>query len=135
MTDQSEQASNPDVQLKLANTRTALALDRTLLAWIRTALTLIGFGITLIRFVAYVASKDTQHFSLSSVESSRTLGIVMMILGILGLIAAIIDRWKTAENLKDTKFAISHWSISMVMAAVLAVVTVIVTLQIVKETH
>lgn len=98
MTDEIPPKLPAQIQVDLALSRTLLASDRTILAWIRTSLALFGFGFTLAKFVhGYIASGALQGFNK---DSSRNIGIAMVILGLGGLLGGIIEHVKTMKELE-----------------------------------
>lgn len=119
-----------NMQIELAITRTLLALDRTLLAWIRTSLTLIGFGFTLAKFVHSLIATGT----LQIIDSKypRQLGIALMIMGIIGLFAGAAEYYRAVSRLKTTT-PVSYWSASLIICLVLAVVSLLIMGDLVKN--
>src|SRR5204862_1257502 len=74
-----------DPRVPLAFERTLLAYERTRIAWVRTALALISFGFAIAKFFAYMREQRGEG---STLMSPRTVGLVMIIIGLVGLIMA-----------------------------------------------
>lgn len=105
-----------EIQVDLAVTRTILALDRTLLAWIRTSVALLGFGFTLAKFIrGYIASGAIHGVN---PDSPRTIGIVMIMLGLGGLIGGLIEYTRSLVAL-NKEHKVSLWSPALIMAIAL----------------
>lgn len=128
MSEQINQPSIQEINTELSRTRTALAMDRTLLAWVRTSLSLIAFGFTLARFVHDLIAKGELH----GVDGQypRELGIVLMVLGIMGLLGGTYDHWRSLKRLKQHTVMMNSWSASLVVALILAVLSLILMINI-----
>ena len=74
-----------DSGTKLAYERTYLAHERTQMAWVRTGLSLISFGFAIAKFYQYL--HETQGTS-GPVMGPRTVGMVMIAIGLVGLAVA-----------------------------------------------
>lgn len=112
----------------LAAINTMLALDRTLLAWMRTALTLIGFGFTLAKFVHDMI----EHGMLHGVKPwyPRTVGFILMGLGVATLIGGMIEYVKLAKTVKP---GAPTWSISLVVSGVVAILAIVLMVSLTTE--
>jgi putative membrane protein len=121
-------ASNQEIQVELARVRTALAMDRSLLSWIRTAVSLIAFGFTLAKFLYTLVERG--HLREFHYGSARTIGLSMMVLGILSLIGGAIEQWLFARRLKTAP----TWSFSMILALVLATLSMFLMVGLMTET-
>lgn len=119
-----------EVQAELAHTRTVLAMDRTLLAWIRTSLSLMAFGFTLAKFVHSLIEAGTLRGI--DVRYPRNVGITLMVLGITGLLCGVFDYWRSVKRLRGA-VAVSPWSASLVVALLLAVVSVLLMIDLVAD--
>ena len=127
--------SGPELQVELAIIRTSLALDRTLLAWIRTSLTFVGFGFTLAKFIGDLTKTgQIEHSAFSGLDSPRTLGIIMMLVGLVGLIGGAVDHWRAEKRLTTRALTVSPWSVSFFIAVLLAAFTVILMVILAFET-
>ena len=84
------QSPGSDTSTDLARERSRAAADRTLMAWIRTALALIGFGFTIAKLGDFV---ETRHpdIRLDPVRSMTIFGGVFLLLGVVSLVAAVIQ--------------------------------------------
>jgi len=98
MTDETKQRLPAEIQVELALSRTLLAADRTLLAWIRTSLALFGFGFTLAKFIhGYIHSGAMKGIN---PDTSKAIGISMIILGFFGLLGGLLEHVRTFRELK-----------------------------------
>jgi len=119
--------SATDVGTELAMTRTILALDRTMLAWIRTSIALLGFGFTFAKYLhAFV-----QHTMLKELhlDSPRSLGFILMLLGISGIAGGIVQYFMAHRRLKVIA-PISIWSPSLLLAIGILVAGTVLTIRI-----
>jgi putative membrane protein len=82
-----------DTNTELAKERTGAAYDRTLMAWIRTALALIGFGIGIFEYSEKTGG-DTVF------RSSKLVGLLLVILGIIAAFSAIRENKLNHERLQ-----------------------------------
>ncbi len=89
---------------ELAKERNRAAAERTLMAWIRTALSLIGFGFGIGKLDAYVDALDP-HRSAHPIHTTIIFGASFIVLGILGLLAAIVQHARILQRLTRPDFA------------------------------
>ena len=93
MSEQDDKPVQPvDKNTELAKERTHDAFERTLMAWIRTGLSLIGFGIGIIEF-----TEKTDGNSI--LRSSKVVGLLFILLGIMSIVSAIRDNKINQERL------------------------------------
>ncbi|MDZ4836370.1 MAG: DUF202 domain-containing protein [Candidatus Melainabacteria bacterium] len=120
MTDETPPKLHAQIQVDLALSRTLLASDRTILAWIRTSLALFGFGFTLAKFIhGYIATGAMLHGV--NKDSSRNIGVAMVLLGLGGLLGGVIEHVRTMKELNmPPRVAIA--SPALIMALALAAV-------------
>src|SRR5678815_3240096 len=87
MTEEEAKQADPvlDPRVPLAAERTLLAYERTQIAWIRTALALITFGFAIAQFFAYLRAVGE---AVPTALSPRTVGLIMIVIGLVGLIVA-----------------------------------------------
>ena len=102
----SERPPLTNVANELAKERNRAAADRTLMAWIRTSLSLIGFGFGIGKLPVYLASSGV-HTSLDPVRSTLIFGESFIALGMLGLLAAVIQHVRILNRLAQPEFAYS----------------------------
>jgi putative membrane protein len=101
MTDKS---NAPNIANELAKERNREAAERTLMAWIRTALALIGFGFGIGKFAAYLRD-DGLHASHDPAHTSLIFAVSFILLGIFGLLAAIVQHSRVLRRLSQPDFA------------------------------
>jgi putative membrane protein len=89
---------------ELTKERNRLAADRTLMAWIRTALSLIGFGFGIGKLFEYLRATGL-HEAADPIRSTKIFGGSFMILGILALLAAVIQHARILKRLEHPDFA------------------------------
>lgn len=92
-----------EINTELARERSREAADRTLLAWIRSALSLIGFGFGIGKFYDYLQSADLHH-TLDPIQSTRIFGGSFIILGVVGLAAAVIQHTRLLKRLERPEY-------------------------------
>lgn len=83
---------------RLAFERTFLAYERTQMAWVRSSLSLITFGFGIAKFYQYLHEKQGEA---APFFGPRTVGMIMISLGILGLLAAIIQHFHALRKLRS----------------------------------
>jgi putative membrane protein len=109
---------------ELARERNREAAERTLMAWIRTALSLIGFGFGIGKLDAYLRGAGL-HTRLDLPHSSLIFGANFIVVGILGLLAAIVQHSCVLKRLSRPDFAYDAMRpIAMTVAALLMLIGV-----------
>lgn len=86
-----------DPRVPLAYERTLLAYERTRIAWVRTALALISFGFAIAKFFAYMRLERGENATLLS---PRTVGLMMIVIGLVGLILANLQQRRAIKALR-----------------------------------
>ena len=115
----------PNLANELAKERNREAAERTLMAWIRTALSLIGFGFGIGKLDAYLRGADL-HTRLDLPHSSLIFGASFIVVGILGLLAAIVQHSRVLKRLSRPDFAYDAMRpIAMTVAALLMLIGII----------
>jgi putative membrane protein len=112
----------PNVANELARERNREAAERTLMAWIRTALSLIGFGFGIGKLEAYLQGAGL-HTRFELPHSSLIFGASFIVLGILGLLAAIVQYARVLKRLSRPDFAYyAMRPIAMVVGTILILI-------------
>jgi putative membrane protein len=107
---------------ELAKERNREAAERTLMAWIRTALSLIGFGFGIGKLAAYMEAAGL-HTRFDVPHSSLIFGASFIVVGILGLLAAIVQHARILKRLSRPDFAYNAMRpIAMTVAALLMLI-------------
>jgi putative membrane protein len=120
----SDRPPAPNVANELARERNREAAERTLMAWIRTALSLIGFGFGIGKLEAYLAGAGL-HTRFDLPHSALIFGASFIVLGILGLLAAIVQYARVLKRLSRPDFAYyAMRPIAMAVAAALMLIGV-----------
>src|ERR1700709_845003 len=99
-----ERPAGANLANELAKERNREAADRTLMAWIRTALSLIGFGFGIGRLSAYVNAAGL-HTSLNPAHTTLIFGASFMVVGLFGLLAAVVQHVRILNRLSQPYFA------------------------------
>ena len=109
---------------ELAKERNREAAERTLMAWIRTALSLIGFGFGIGKLDAYLHGVDP-HTQFDVPHSTLIFGASFIVVGILGLLAAIVQHARVLKRLSQPDFAYNAMRpIAMTVATLLMLIGV-----------
>jgi putative membrane protein len=117
-----ETPSPRNIANELAKERNREAAERTLMAWIRTALSLIGFGFGIGKLAAYMDAAGL-HTRLDVPHSSLIFGASFIVVGILGLLAAIVQHARILKRLSRPDFAYNAMRpIAMTVAALLMLI-------------
>jgi putative membrane protein len=117
-----EQSEKKNLANELAKDRNRQAADRTLMAWVRTALSLIGFGFAIANFRAILLNaglvrNPTEHFN-----AALIFGLSFISLGVLGLLAAIIQHWNILQHLKKNDFEYTGFRPLVFIEAILLII-------------
>ena len=120
----SDKALAPNLANELARERNREAAERTLMAWIRTGLSLIGFGFGIGKLDAYLQGAGL-HTRFDLPHSTLIFGASFIVVGILGLLAAIVQHARILKRLSQPNFAYNAMRpIAMTVAAVLMLIGV-----------
>lgn len=91
------------------------ANERTFLAWLRTSIALIGFGLALARFGLFLHELQTnvagQNSPISSLISSETLGLSLIIVGIIIIILAVWRYNKVFRQIEQGSYEATRWMV------------------------
>jgi putative membrane protein len=93
-----QSATEADPRVQLAYERTFLAYERTRIAWVRTALALISFGFAIAKVLQYLRAKEGEAATLLS---PRSIGLVMIAIGLLSLILADRQERRALKALRE----------------------------------
>jgi len=113
-----------DTSTKLAFETNYLAHERTQLSWIQVGLAFISFGFSIAKVFEMLREKDPNQ---SPVLGARTVGILMISIGLGSLILANIQHWRTSQALrrKCPGLPISHAGGLAVLLALLGIAALI----------
>jgi putative membrane protein len=114
----------PNLANELAKERNREAAERTLMAWIRTALSLIGFGFGIGKLATYLEASGLRPHH-DPAHTSLIFGTSFIVVGILGLMAAVIQHVRILKRLSQPDFAYNAMRpIAMTAAALLLLIGV-----------
>ena len=99
-----DQSLNKDLSNELARERSRQAADRTLMAWVRTTLSLIGFGFAIANFRAILLNAGLVSNPRENPNVALIFGLSFISLGVLGLLAAVIQHWNILQHIKKNDF-------------------------------
>ncbi|MFZ0134223.1 MAG: DUF202 domain-containing protein [Desulfobacterales bacterium] len=112
---------------ELAKERNREAADRTLMAWIRTAISLIGFGFAIAQSYQFIESDYVEKTGrvLDTLHTPFIFGISFMVLGILGIMAGVIQYNRILDRIQSDRFIyIRPWALPKIMAILLVIIGV-----------
>jgi|ERR1700677_1354649 putative membrane protein len=109
-----------NVANELAKERNRAAAERTLMAWIRTALSLIGFGFGIGKLDDFLQGAGL-HTRFAVPHSTLIFGASFIVVGILGLLAAIIQHARILKRLSRSDFAYNAMRPIVMTVAVLLI--------------
>ena len=84
-----------------------LANERTFLAWIRTSIAIMGFGFIVFKFSLFVRQISLmigENTSLPPTGYSATIGIVLVILGMMVTLLAFFTYLKTKKQIETERY-------------------------------
>jgi putative membrane protein len=120
----SDKPAAVNIANELAKERNREAAERTLMAWIRTALSLIGFGFGIGKLSDYLDAAGL-HTSRDPAHTTLVFGASFIVVGILGLLAAIVQHARIMNRLSRPDFAYNAMRpIAMTVACMLILIGV-----------
>ena len=99
----SENLKKASTTNELARERNRAAADRTLMAWIRTALAMIGFGFGVGKIYDALEKANPEQLY-DPLHSAQIVGEALIALGVLGLLAAVVQHWQILKRIDDEQF-------------------------------
>ena len=99
----SENVKKTSTTNELARERNRAAADRTLMAWIRTALAMIGFGFGVGKLYEALEQSYPDRV-VDPLHSSKIVGEALIALGVVGLLAAIIQHWSILKQMEEEQY-------------------------------
>jgi putative membrane protein len=106
---------------ELTKERNRLAADRTLMAWIRTSLSLIAFGFGIGKVYDYLQSAGLRA-SADPIRSTLIFGCCFIALGMLALIAAVIQHTRILRRLEAPDYAYNAMRPITVIVAIMLLI-------------
>ena len=98
-----ENVKKTSITNELARERNRAAADRTLMAWIRTALAMIGFGFGVGKLYDALEMANPERIS-DPLHSAQIVGEALIALGVLGLLAAVVQHWRILKQIEDAQY-------------------------------
>ena len=119
-----ENQPSTNTSTELARERSREAADRTIMAWIRTSLSLISFGFGIGKFYDYLETAELEK-SLDPLHSTLWIGGALIFLGVLGLLAAVVQHSRILKRLANLDFVyVEPWPLGMIVAILLLLIGV-----------
>ena len=120
----SDKTAAANIANELAKERNREAAERTLMAWIRTALSLIGFGFGIGKLDDFLQGAGL-HTRFAVPHSTLIFGASFIVVGIVGLLAAIVQHVRIMKRSSRPDFAYNAMRpIAMTVAAMLMLIGV-----------
>lgn len=110
---------------ELAKERNREAADRTLMAWTRTAISLIGIGFAIAQAYEYFESDYVEKTGrvLDALRTPLIFGGSFIVLGMLGLVAGVIQYGRVVDRITSDSFTYTGYSRSpQIMAIILLII-------------
>ncbi len=117
-----EGSKGSNITTELARFRSREAADRTLMAWIRTSLSLIGFGFAVGKAHEYLQAANLAR-SADSIHSMMIFGLSFISLGVLGLVAAVVQYWIILQRIRREQF---EYSMAMALPMIVALLLLLI---------
>lgn len=103
----SENVRTTSTTNELARERNRAAADRTLMAWIRTSIAMIGFGFGVGK-LSDVLEKKVAAMPDDPIHSGLIFGEAFITLGVLSLLAAIIQYGRILKRIDNPQYVYTH---------------------------
>lgn len=113
----SESVKNTSTANELARERNKAAADRTMMAWIRTSIAMIGFGFGIGKISGALEETKLEVMA-DPIHSGQIFGEAFITLGILSLLAAVIQYWRTLNHIRMDQFVYSQSRALPMMTAI-----------------
>ncbi len=112
---------------RLAMERTVMAADRTMLAGVRTSMALIGFGFTIFNILKYFQEHAATKLLMRR-YTPRNIGGFMLLVGIVPLVAMIIQYARTLKRMGRKESIFLNPNFQMAAAILLLGIILLATL-------
>lgn len=93
--------------MKPLDPRVYLAVERTFLAWIRTAVAFLAFGVAIEKFDFFIKSLGVTYQISFKTNTLHHMGKVLMLIGLMTLIIAKINFWRTLKKIEEETYETS----------------------------
>lgn len=126
--EESKPQSKKSDETQMAIERTYLSYERTLLAWVRTGTSLVTLGLTLFKFIEFLHDQNKTELP-RRLLSARTLGMVMVVIGITTLGTACLQHRQRMRRLQKNVpgFTFSPAYVLALLMSVLGIIALIMT--------
>lgn len=122
-TDDAEKQQKKKGKKELSFERVRLALERLQLGWMRTAITFVALGFTSFKF--YYGRVEEGKHPLTQYVNGRTIGIFLILVGLVGLLQATLQHRKNLTRLK-LYYPEMYYSVSLIQSYSILIFTAVI---------